>query len=101
MDGERLTVQAAYDLLGRPDWIRYPDGEQVQYRYDRAGRLSGVDGYVRQIVYNAMGQMVHSEYVNNTVTDYEYDRVGQELSPAAAAHDGGRGSVAGPGLHLR
>lgn len=41
--GVRLDLRYAYTAAGRLAAITYPDGRQVTYRRDRAGRVTGVD----------------------------------------------------------
>ncbi|MFA4889370.1 MAG: RHS repeat-associated core domain-containing protein [Candidatus Omnitrophota bacterium] len=76
------TVLREYDLLDRLTKLTYPDGEAVNYTYDTNSgllekvstvdhRLSTVD-YVKDISYNAKGQIKAIQYGNGTQTDYTY-----------------------------
>lgn len=73
-----FITQYSYDNLDRVKTITYPDNEQVQYSYNRAGQpqgLSIVGG--QQIVinttYNSLGQVEKQDYGNNTSTVYSYN----------------------------
>jgi len=79
------TVEREYDILDRLTKLTYPDGEAVNYAYDsNSGLLETVQGmspqgtvpYVKDISYNAKGQIKLIKYGNNTQTDYTY---GQDL----------------------
>jgi len=86
-DGEATpyTVQREYDVLDRLTKLTYPDGEVVSYSYDtNSGLLESLRGtkgaevisYVKNIAYNAKGQIKTIQYGNNVTTNYTY---GQDL----------------------
>ncbi|MFA4889424.1 MAG: toxin TcdB middle/N-terminal domain-containing protein, partial [Candidatus Omnitrophota bacterium] len=80
------TVLREYDQFDRLTKLTYPDGEVVNYTYDtNSGLLEKVfttdyglrtTDYVRDITYNAKGQIKNIQYGNNTATEYSY---GQDL----------------------
>jgi RHS repeat-associated protein len=77
----KFMTQTGYDYLGRVQWIRYPDGERLDYVYDRGGQIKSVSGkkqsdtyeYVKQIGYDEFSQRVYIKYGNNVETRYTYD----------------------------
>jgi RHS repeat-associated protein len=81
--GEEKTMTMKYrsDYLGRMEWIRYEDGEEVEYKYDWGGQITNVTGrrnghefrYVKEIGYDEYGQRVYVEYGNGVKTRYAYD----------------------------
>jgi|GEM_PF-1039312 len=82
VDGVEFMVQREYDVLDRLAKLTYPDGEVVNYVYSiNSGllkRVSSVSGgasavnYVKDITYNAKGQITAIQYGNNTSTTYDY-----------------------------
>jgi len=87
VEGVLYKVERNYDILDRLTELKYPDDEIVYYMYDtNSGLLEQVysidtDGlstvdYVKDITYNARGQIRAIQYENDTETFYEY---GQDL----------------------
>ena len=85
-----LTTRWGYDRWGRVDSIVYPDGERVEYHYDRGGLLHDIQGYkvgtvgnttyIREILYNRFGQrtsIIDGDYV---MTTYDYDSLTLRLA---------------------
>jgi RHS repeat-associated protein len=73
VQGSCCTIEQDWDEIGRLASVTYPDGEQVGYSYDEAGRLSRVLGYVDLLAYDARDQIVSIDYANGTSASYEYD----------------------------
>jgi RHS repeat-associated protein len=71
-----------YDLLGRWKTLTYPDSEIVTYRYDTAGRLHDMSGYVNSMSYDAAGNLTEIKYANQTKTTHTYDPKRQWLNDA-------------------
>jgi RHS repeat-associated protein len=68
----------SYDDAGRLQYLHYPvpgdpDGENVRYTYDGAGRLTSVGGYLTGIGYNAAGQPTQQRYGNGLIEQRTYD----------------------------
>ena len=68
----------SYDDAGRLQYLHYPvpgdpDGENVRYTYDGAGRLTSVGGYLTGIDYNAAGQPTQQRYGNGLIEQRTYD----------------------------
>ncbi|TCN50340.1 hypothetical protein D0809_23770 [Flavobacterium circumlabens] len=61
----------------------YPDGEVVEYTYNRAGNLQNMQGkkeshtydYIKQLGYDEFEQRKYLKYGNDTETNYTYDAV--------------------------
>jgi RHS repeat-associated protein len=70
-----------YDTWNRVKKMIYPDGEIVQYFYNRGGTLNRMAGskagnnytYINQIGYDEFGQRVYLLYGNGTESRYTYD----------------------------
>ncbi|MDR0829315.1 MAG: hypothetical protein LBN95_04275 [Prevotellaceae bacterium] len=67
-----------YDSWGRAKLIKYPDGEEVYYRYDNAGMLQSVSSstnhnYINDIHYNLMEYKDSISYGNGTAAKYVYN----------------------------
>jgi|GEM_PF-6752391 len=72
VDGADYTIDKAYDGMGRVTDITYPDGETVNYDYDRGGNITDVRGYAAIIDYNALGQPGKIIFGNGITTTYRY-----------------------------
>lgn len=82
-----FVTHYGYDNLDRVKTITYPDNEQIQYSYNRAGQplgLSIVGGsqLVTNTTYSALGQIKKQDYGNNTFTEYKY-YIGEEGDPTS------------------
>ena len=70
-----------YDTWNRIKKMTYPDGEVVNYHYNRAGELSSIDGqkagntysYVSKLGYDEFEAKVYLKYGNGTETTYTFD----------------------------
>lgn len=66
----------SYDSWNRIKKIKYPDGEEVSYKYDLGGNLKSVSNsdqdYIKNITYNLYEQRTHAIYGNGTETNYAY-----------------------------
>ncbi|MCB0607337.1 MAG: hypothetical protein KDD12_06470, partial [Lewinella sp.] len=70
-----------YDSWNRIQKMKYPDGEIVDYHYNRAGKLNRMTStkvdqpytMVRQMGYDEFEQRIFLKYGNGTTTKYEYD----------------------------
>lgn len=63
IDGAEYTLKTeAFDALGRPLTLSYPDGEVVALTYDRNGEetlTAGADILVDEVEFNGRGQLTH------------------------------------------
>jgi RHS repeat-associated protein len=92
-----MTMQYRSDYLGRMEWIRYQDGEEVNYEYDYGGQITRVTGerrgtvfpYVNEIGYDEYGQRVYVEYGNRVKTKYAYDPYRRWLKQIQSESPGG------------
>lgn len=75
-----FATQFEYDSFNRIQRLTYPDGETVNYKYNRGGNLNKMttqlDGddydYIKEIDYDYFEQKIYMKYGNNTETRYEY-----------------------------
>ncbi|MEZ5044489.1 MAG: SpvB/TcaC N-terminal domain-containing protein [Saprospiraceae bacterium] len=87
-----------YDGWGRIQKMVYPDGEAVDYQYNRAGQLQGMKGeklgvayaYVDQIGYDKFGEKVFLKYGNGTRTSFAYEPERRRLSEIKASTRSGK-----------
>lgn len=79
---ERTFVwEAKYDTWNRVQQLIYPDGEVVDYAYNRAGKVTRVTGeksghsytYLAQMGYDEFEQRLFCRFGNGTTTTYAYD----------------------------
>lgn len=76
-----FTMEYCYDTWNRMLSVRYPDGENVTYDYNKGGDLHSVCGdkngipyrYIASIRYNRFGNRERMDYGNGACTRYEYD----------------------------
>ncbi len=80
-DTDTAVMEYRSDYLGRMQWIKYPDEEEITYEYDKGGQVTKVTGehwgtdfvYVNKIKYDKYGQRTYIEYGNGTHTSYTYN----------------------------
>ena len=76
-----FTMAFEYDSWNRIQFITYPDGERVNYKYNRGGMLNTVKGvkngissvYIKNIDYNEFELKSNVIYGNGAKTSYKYD----------------------------
>lgn len=86
-DIQTYISQYEYDTWNRIQKMTYPDGEVVEYTYNRAGNLHSMQGkkeshtydYIKQLSYDEFEQRKYLKYGNNTETNYTYDPVMRRL----------------------
>lgn len=69
-----------YDSWNRLQYMQYPDGEKITYKYDLGGSLTQMTGelngspydYIKRIDYDYFEQRTYLLYGNNTETFYNY-----------------------------
>lgn len=71
--GQSYRIGMTYDALNRTRTLTYPDGEIVEYGYDRAGRLYSVSGWIDAYIYDTEGRVNEIRYANGTRTSIRYD----------------------------
>jgi len=80
-DVQTYISQFEYDTWNRIQKMTYPDGEVVDYSYNRAGNLQSMHGkkeshtydYIKQLAYDEFEQRKYLKYGNDTETNYNYD----------------------------
>jgi RHS repeat-associated protein len=86
-DVQTYISQFEYDTWNRIQKMTYPDGEVVEYTYNRAGNLQSMQGkkeshtydYIKQLSYDEFEQRKYLKYGNDTETNYTYDAVMRRL----------------------
>jgi RHS repeat-associated protein len=78
INGTSYTFRYGFDAGDRALWTTYPDGDTVgtqasPLRYDSAGRLVSIPGYVNSARYNAEGKLTRIDNANGTVTTRPHD----------------------------
>ena len=93
-----FTTSWRYDSWNRTLSMTYPDGEQVNYSYNVAGKVRSVEGkkgihdypYIRQIGYNEFEEKSYVAYGNGTETHYRYEDTFRRLEAMQSATSSGR-----------
>lgn len=99
-DGAQLethTTRSEYNAMGQQTKIIYPNGAVMNYTYNYAGDLSGVNGtinnfsgdFVKGLCYNVRKQIIFSEYGDGTATAYEYNPQNTRLTKLITGTTGG------------
>ncbi len=73
IDGHLFAQNNAFDNADRLRSSTYPDGQEIERRYDDAGRLTAIDGIVTAVEYDDRGQMVGLERADGSADTLEYD----------------------------
>lgn len=78
INGASYAFSYGFDAGDRALWTTYPDGDTVgtaaaPLRYDAAGRLLSIPGYVTSARYNADGRLTRVDNANGTVTTRPHD----------------------------
>jgi hypothetical protein len=76
-----FSTEFTYDSWGRMQQIVYPDGEVLDYTYDRGGQLKAMNGekqgqayvYLIDMKYDKFGAKTEMDYGNYMITRYMYD----------------------------
>jgi YD repeat-containing protein len=66
------TIETTFDRAVRLKTITYPDGQQVVYNYDSAGRLFNIPGIINAISYNSRSQQTTTQFPNRLVESNFY-----------------------------
>ncbi|GJM33039.1 MAG: hypothetical protein DHS20C18_20400 [Saprospiraceae bacterium] len=93
-----FVSEAAYDTWGRIQQMVYPDGEIVNYHYNKAGNLQKMEGeklghqydYVTQIGYDKFEDRVYLAYGNGTKNTYKYEADRRRLDKMTVLKAGGK-----------
>lgn len=83
IDGSTYAIERAYNAAGQVVSLKYPDGETVNYIYNKAGaidKIAGASTYIGNVDYTPSGQIAKVVYGNSAVTDYTYDPKTARLS---------------------
>ncbi|NDP28848.1 MAG: RHS repeat-associated core domain-containing protein [Flavobacterium sp.] len=97
-DVQTYISQYEYDTWNRIQKMTYPDGEVVNYTYNRAGNLQSMQGkkeshtydYIKQLAYDEFEQRKYLKYGNDTETNYKYDPTMRRLQQLQVSSSLGR-----------
>ena len=95
-DSNQRTIRYQYDALGNRVKMTTPEGKQVQYSYDEANRLVGMDSFLGRFDfgYDRLGRRTSLSQPNGVTTGYGYDAVGRLTSLLAQTRGrNGRGGL--------
>lgn len=70
--GVPFEMKREFNNIGELMTATFPDGRQVKYSYDGAGRLTSIPGFVKSIQYQGDGAMVSRTLENGVVTNLTY-----------------------------
>jgi len=78
VNGTAYEFRYGFDAGDRKLWTTYPDGDTegtpaAPLRYDSAGRLASIPGYVTSVTYNAEGKVTRIDNANGTVSTRPHD----------------------------
>ncbi|MFB7998968.1 toxin TcdB middle/N-terminal domain-containing protein [Streptomyces sp. NPDC056002] len=71
--GRSWSLEYTYNAADAVERIRYPDGSEVRYEYDQAGRVRRIPGYLDGVGYDPRGQRTYCRYANGVSTFLDYD----------------------------
>jgi RHS repeat-associated protein len=87
-DAVTLKTLWEYDSWNRVKQITYPDGEVLDYNYNKGGMLKSITGikaglpntyYIQSIKYDEYEQRIKETYGNQVITNYTYDPLTRRL----------------------
>ncbi len=107
LSGNSFKLEYTYDLSGQLKSLKDPYGQQINYEYDKTGKLNSVAGaasfgtittYASAPQYRAWGGLKSLSYGNQTqmsmtfndrleASHYEYDKIGQSTPIMAKDYD--------------
>jgi RHS repeat-associated protein len=73
IDGKDYHLAEEHDDLDRLARVTYPDGRDLEYRYNARGLLRAVPGILNGLDYDERGLATRRESANGTVTTAHYD----------------------------
>jgi RHS repeat-associated protein len=87
-----------FDTWGRVKKIAYPDGEIVNYHYNKSGGLLNIEGskggnnykYVNQAGYDEFEQRIYLLYGNGAEIQYKYDNLRRRLVELKSSNGAGQ-----------
>lgn len=93
-----FVSEAKYDTWNRLQTLIYPDGEVVNYDYNRAGKLFSVhskkqghtDWLIKETGYDEFEQKVYCKHGNDTETTYQYEPTRRRLEQMEVMTPAGR-----------
>ena len=73
------VIEYTYGKAGERRSTTYPNGKMVNYHYDEALRLTGIqDGeQFTNYIYDKYSRLIEKQYPNETATEYAFNKIGQ------------------------
>jgi RHS repeat-associated protein len=62
-----------YDAMNRMTFLAFPDGDSVEYRYNKRSFVDSIPGIVQNIDHSPSGKIDTITYANGVKTEYSYD----------------------------
>jgi RHS repeat-associated protein len=87
--GKSWTLEHRYNANGQIAGIRYPDGVEITYRYNRAGRLVAIPGALDEVAYDARGRRTSLRTANGVATRVDYSPTTRFLDGLHVVGSGG------------
>jgi RHS repeat-associated protein len=88
-EGKTWRFEYGYNSFGGLDKIRYPDGSEVLYEYDRAGLLVKIPNYVQDIQHDPRGRRTSILFANEVRMNFEFDMMNSFLKSRQIVGPGG------------
>lgn len=79
LDNMGWVTKWSYDSLDRVASMTYPDNEIVTYTYNNQGTLESIPGVVKNLDYNAAGQVTKKDFANLRSATLTYDTASNRL----------------------
>jgi len=78
-----LVKRFTYDSKDRILETRLPDNEDLDFFYDKVGKVSSIPGYNNETSYNSFGSPLHWTYFNSRNTSFDYNDQNARLNRIA------------------
>ena len=82
-DGQTLTLQREYGLLGELRALVYPDGTRIDFTYDQSETVRSASGFVDDVHYDAYASPTCINFKGGPFASYSYDPAMRRLQTAA------------------
>jgi RHS repeat-associated protein len=88
IDGVTYRLAQRLDAQDRVTGITYPDGRELEYRYDPRGQLRSVPGVIDEVEHDARGRAVRMVHAGGALSTAAYDEL--DRTSALETSAGGR-----------
>jgi RHS repeat-associated protein len=82
-----FSLGFSYDRLGRQQSITHDDGTKISYDYSPNGWVMALDGFLKEVTYDPMGNPLQIEYVNGVCTNRTYSPGGRKVVTQKTTND--------------